>query len=91
MYSQAHLDERLRGEDKAALDEYEREAELYEEELAKERELACTADFVTRHLDRVQARQQEIGYLKRSGKSSTLAAFTPGFPDADTLLRPYPR
>jgi len=66
------LDDKLRGEDKAALDDYEQEAELYEAELAKERELACTAEFVGRRLDRVQARQDEIGFLKRSGTTISL-------------------
>lgn len=75
---QESLDENLRGKGGEALEEYERELHLYEEELRKERELACADEFVKRKLDSVQELAEEVGYMRGAGESLSPA------------LRPFP-
>jgi hypothetical protein len=66
---QASLGEAARGADEAAVEEYERELRLYEEELTKERELAAVQEFVRRKLEDAQERAEEVGYMRGAGES----------------------
>lgn len=66
-FSQEHFDEKLQGQDEEAMREYEQELQLYEEELKKERELVCAAEFVTRKVESVQQRAQEVGHMRGAG------------------------
>lgn len=70
---QVSLDENLRGKDGEALEEYEQELRLYEEELRKERELACADEFVKRKLDSAQELAEEVGYMRGAGASPSPA------------------
>ncbi|KAM0753199.1 hypothetical protein T439DRAFT_192510 [Meredithblackwellia eburnea MCA 4105] len=69
---QDQLDESLRDADQSAVDEYEEELRLYEEELEKERQLACAAEFVRRKLEDVRERAHEVGYMSGTGESCSL-------------------
>lgn len=54
--------------DEIALNEYREELKLYEEELVKQRELACAAEYINKKLESVQKRAQEYGYMRGAGK-----------------------
>lgn len=64
---QEHIDESLKGKDEEAINEYEEEHRLYEEELQKARELACAEEFVKRKVETVQEKAQEVGYMGGAG------------------------
>ncbi|GAA6017116.1 hypothetical protein JCM8202_005911 [Rhodotorula sphaerocarpa] len=63
-----YLDPDLRGRDAEILSEYEEELRLYEEELQKERELACAELFVKAKAAKAQEQAELVGYLKEPGK-----------------------
>ncbi|BGP25401.1 kinetochore protein Mis12/MTW1 [Rhodotorula toruloides] len=60
----------LKGADEATLAEYQEELRLYEEELQKERELACAELFVKAKSAKVQEQAELVGYLREPGKLS---------------------
>ncbi|BGP08894.1 hypothetical protein JCM10049v2_004745 [Rhodotorula toruloides] len=60
----------LKGADEASLAEYQEELRLYEEELQKERELACAELFVKAKAAKVQEQAELVGYLREPGKLS---------------------
>lgn len=66
---QDYLDPDLRGRDAEILSEYEEELRLYEEELQKERELACAELFVKAKAAKAQEQAELVGYLKEPGAS----------------------
>lgn len=57
--------------DEEALESYEEERRLYEEELAKERELGCVKEFMSRKVEGLRRKAEEIGFLGNgTGQSS---------------------
>lgn len=60
---QEHIDESLRDTDSAALEEYETELGLYEEELKKERELECASEYVQGKVEEARERANQVGYM----------------------------
>ncbi|KAK4703883.1 kinetochore protein Mis12/MTW1, partial [Phenoliferia sp. Uapishka_3] len=71
---QEHIDESLKDADAAALEEYETELRLFEEEVQTERELACAAEYVRRKVEDVQERAAQVGYMSSAGRPLTLHA-----------------
>lgn len=62
-----HIDVELKGKDLDAIREYEEQLRLYEQELDKERQLACVEELMRRKLEQTQERAQEIGYMGSAG------------------------
>lgn len=70
LVEQEHIDESLRDTDSAALEEYETELGLYEEELKKERELECASEYVQGKVEEARERANQVGYMSAAGEIS---------------------
>lgn len=58
----------LKGKDQDAIQEYELELRLYQEELERERQLTCVDELMTRKLADIEAKAQQVGHMGTAGE-----------------------
>ena len=61
----------MTGLDKDALEAYQVELQLYEEELTKGREVACADEYIRRKVEAAERMAQDYGYMAGAGMSKS--------------------